>query len=152
MTAENGTASAAGSSTPFNAADAAAAAKPFIDATQTAYAKFAVHVERYFEHWVDLVEEIKVEQHVDEQAAPGVADVIASLPEAEVASEIPGRARLRLPALKGRTALVEQCAATLGILPGVTRVQISSLTGSILIFFDTDEYSSLQDLLNVVGS
>ena len=136
----------------FSAADAAAAAKPLLNATHSVYEKFAGRVESYLEHWTDLVEEIKIEQNVDAEPAPGVADIIASLPEAEVASAIPGRARLRLAALRKQPALVEQCAAALGSLPGVTRVQVSSLTGSILIFFDTSEYPALEDLLHVLGS
>lgn len=152
MTVENGAPEKGSSRASVGAANASAAAKPLIDATQSAYAKFAVHAETYFEHWSDLVEEVKIEQHIGEPTDLSVADILASLPEAEVASESTGRARLRLPALRGQPALAEQCAAALGSLPGITRVQVSSLAGSILIFFDTREYPSLQDLLNVFSS
>lgn len=152
MTAENGAAEASGSRTSSAATDAAAAAKPLVDATHKAYTRLAVHVEKYFENWVDLVEEVKIEQQHDEPADLTIADILVALPEAEVTSEIPGRARLYLPALKGQSVLAEQCAAALGNLPGVDRIQVSSLTGSILVLFDTDEYPSLQDLLSAVGS
>lgn len=151
MTAENG-AEAGASRTSSVAADAAAAARPLVDATQSAYAKLAVQVEKYFENWADLMEEIKIEQQLDEPAGLSVADILVTLPEANVTSESPGRARLYLPALKGHAALAEQCAAALGSLPGVDRIQISALTGSVLLFFDTDEYPSLQDLFDIVSS
>ena len=108
-------------------------------------------VEWYFEHWVDLVEEIRAEQAV-KQPRLSMDDIMAALPEAKVVSDIPGRVRLRLPELKGQKPLVEQCAEALGGIPGITDAQVSSVTGSILAFYDTDQLPSLDALLKAVGA
>lgn len=131
--------------------DPAAITKPLVDATQTVYERVAGGVEWYFEHWVDLVEEIRAEQTAG-QPKLGVADIMAALPEAKVASSIPGRVRLRLPELKARKPLVEQCTGALRAVPGISDVQVSSITGSILAFYDTEQYPTLQDLLEAAGA
>ena len=129
----------------------AAVVKPLVDATHIAYEKVAGGVEWYFEHWVDLVEEIRAEQAVG-HVSLSVADIMAALPEAKVVSDIPGRVRLRLPELKGQKPLVEQCAEALGGIPGITDAQVSSVTGSILALYDTDQIPSLDALLKAVGA
>jgi hypothetical protein len=124
--------------------------KPFVDATQSAYERVAGGVEWYFEHWVDLVEEIRAEQAAG-QPKLSVADIMAALPEAKVASDIPGRVRLRLPELKGQKALAAQCTEALANLQGVNEVHVSPVTGSILALYDTGQHGSLQELLHSMG-
>ena len=131
--------------------DPAVVTRPFVDASQTVYERVAGGVEWYFEHWVDIVEEIKAERAVG-QAKLSVADIMAALPQAKVASDIPGRVRLRLPELKGQKPLVEQCTEALRAVTGINDVQVSSITGSILAFYDTDQHPSLQALLEAVGA
>jgi hypothetical protein len=123
--------------------------KPLVDATHTAYEKIAGGVEWYFEHWVDLFEEIKAEQAA---RLPGldIAGVMAALGDARVASDIPGRARLRLPMLKKRGDLCAQVAEAVKAVPGVDVVHVSAITGSILAFYDAGEYPSLDELLRAV--
>lgn len=126
-------------------------AKPLVDATHTAYEKVAGGVEWYFEHWVDLVEEIKAEKaaHLESLNVP---DIMAALPEAKVASDIPGRVRLRLPLLKGQKPLSEQCAEILRGVPGIIEVQVSPVTGSVLAFYDKQTLPNLEALLEAVAS
>lgn len=124
-------------------------AKPLVDATHTVYEKIAGGVEWYFEHWVDLFEEIKAEQAV-RMPSLDIAGVMAALGDAKVASDIPGRARLRLPMLKKRSDLCAQVAEAVKAIPGVDAVHVSAITGSILAFYDAGEYPSLDDLLQAV--
>lgn len=125
--------------------------KPLVDATHTAYEKIAGGFEWYFEHWVDLFEEIKAEQAA-RLPSLDLAGVMAALPEAKIASDIPGRARLRLPVLKKHSDLCAQVAEAVKAVPGVDAVHVSAITGSILAFYDAGEYPSLDDLLRAVGA
>lgn len=120
-------------------------------ATRKVHGKLLGSVEWYFEHWVDLFEEVKAEKQ-SVLASFSLDDIMAALSDAKVASDIPGRARLRLPLLKGQPALCEQCAAALNSIPGVDEVHVSSLTGSVLALYDADEIPSLQALLDALGA
>ncbi len=130
----------------YNPADMA---KPLVDATQTVYEKIAGGFEWYFEHWVDLFEEIKAEQAV---GLPNleVAAVMAALSDAKVASSIPGRVRLRLPELKKQADLCAQLAEAIEGVSGIDAVHVSPITGSILALYDADEYRSLDELLQAI--
>lgn len=150
MTETNGTGAEQSAGASVKPADTAAAAKPIIDAGHSVYHKAAVHAERYFEHWVDLVEEIKAEQEVPDQPVLSLDDILTSLATAGVASESTGRVRLRLPALHGQRELAEQVADVLVNVPGVLRVQVSPITGSVLIFFNARVYPSSSDLLDAI--
>ena len=151
MTATTDTLATEAPGTALAPIDPVAMAKPLVDATHTVYQKIAGGVEWYFEHWVDLVEEIRAEQAAG-QVSRTLADIIAALPEARVASDIPGRVRLRLPELQGQKALVEQVGEALIGVSGVTSAQVSSVSGSVLVFYDTDQLPSLHELLQAVGA
>lgn len=151
MTAASDTVTVEAPSAAGLAIDPVAISKPLVDATHTVYERVAGGVEWYFEHWVDIVEEIRAEQAAG-QARLTVADIMAALPEAKVASDIPGRVRLRLPELRGKKPLVEQCSEALRAVPGISDVQVNSITGSILAFYDTDQHPSLQALLEAIGA
>ncbi|MEZ4768290.1 MAG: hypothetical protein R2844_07680 [Caldilineales bacterium] len=126
-------------------------ASSLADSTKKAHSKLLGGVEWYFEHWVDLFEEVKAEKQAA-LASFSLDDVMAALPGARVASDVPGRARLRLPLLKGQQALCEMAADALNAVPGVDEVHVSSLTGSVLVMYDSDEIPSLQTLLDAVGA
>lgn len=57
---------------------------------------------------------------------------------------VPGRARLRAPALKARAALGPLLQAELRIRPGVRDVQVNAVTGSVLIEFDPQRVTTAQ--------
>lgn len=124
-------------------------AQPLVDATHTVYERIAGGVEWYFEHWVDIVEEIKAEQAALLPSLE-VADIMAALPEAKVASDIPGRARLRLSQLKKQSDLCAEIAEVVKAVPGVDAVHVSAITGSILALYDTRQVPSLEALLNAL--
>ncbi|HRX02366.1 MAG: hypothetical protein KDI07_12825 [Anaerolineae bacterium] len=121
-------------------------ASSLADSTKKVHGKLMGNIEWYFEHWVDIYEEIKAENQ-DKLGSFSLADVMGALPNAKVASDIAGRVRLRVPLLKGQDALCAQCADMLGAVPGIDQVHVSPITGSVLAFYDTGEFSSLSDLL-----
>jgi hypothetical protein len=55
------------------------------------------------------------------------------LPVAEIIHAMPGRARLRITSRRGNSAFLTTLAAGLSAHPGVTRVDVAALTGSVLI-------------------
>jgi copper chaperone CopZ len=54
-----------------------------------------------------------------------------------VVSFVPGRIRLRFKELK-KSAAAESAKARIGEVPGITRVEVNPVTGSILIEYDTE--------------
>lgn len=142
ITVENGS----GMALVPNPADIASS---LADSTRKVRGKIAGGVEWYFEHWVDIFEEIRAEKQA-ELGSFSLADVRGALPGAKVVSDTAGRVRLRVPLLKGQKALCAQCADMLGAVPGIDQVHVSPVTGSVLAFYDTDEFSSLLDLLDAL--
>jgi hypothetical protein len=123
--------------------------KPLVDATHSIYQSALGGVEWYVEHWVDIFEEIKAEQAARLPSVQ-VADILGGLGDARIASDIPGRARLRLPQIKKQTALCAELAELVKAAPGVDAVHVSTVTGSILVHYDTDQASSLAELLAAI--
>jgi copper chaperone CopZ len=58
----------------------------------------------------------------------------------------PGRVRLRVKELRSAEALAREVEQTLGSVPGVTHVEASSLTGSILVEYDQSAIKSEQSI------
>lgn len=140
------------SGAPFIPANAAAAAKPVIEAGQAAISQVSVRAERYFEQWVDLVEEVRAEQVVAGQPVVSLDDALAGLAAAEVMSVSTGRVRLRLPELHGQRVVAEELADVLVTVPGIKRVQVSAITGSVLIFYSERDYPAVDDLLEAIAT
>ncbi|MFN8484853.1 MAG: hypothetical protein U0768_17605 [Anaerolineae bacterium] len=123
--------------------------KPLHEPSRNAYGKFQESMQWYFEHWEDLVHEAKAERPQQEEAI-SADGVLKGLSDAKVASDIPGRVRLRVAQLKGHDKLVEPLAETLGSIPGVKQVEINSLTGSILMVYDKKKYTSREELMGAI--
>jgi hypothetical protein len=120
-------------------------------AAQKSYDTVVHRVQWYLEQWEDVVEEARAMR----AAAAGLealshADFLASLPEAKVVSDIPGRLRVRAQQLKGQQRLAEQCTERLAKLEGISEVHVSPLTGSVLTFYDSDQYKSAGALLGAI--
>lgn len=56
--------------------------------------------------------------------------------------EIPGRIRVKIPALKRNQELAEEVSTFTFGIPGVTYVAPNTLTGSLIILYDSDKTSS----------
>lgn len=68
---------------------------------------------------------------------------MAELPSAAVVHALPGRVRIRLPALRGDIARMSALALAAAALPRVAAAQASAMTGSLLILYG----GTLDDLL-----
>lgn len=125
--------------------------EPTVKTGQALYGKVTHGVQRYMEQWEDLLEEARAEQTPSEEGLT-VEGLVASLADAKVAWDYPGHLRLRPTPLKGHQRLAEETAAALGRIPGVQEVAISSLTGSVLMTYDTEKYPSAHALLSALKS
>lgn len=111
-------------------------------------------VHRYIEGWEDLIAEADAAVHPHD-ASITLDSVLAGLADARVASDIPGRLRLRPKGLKGNNELTGQVARALGSLRGIDQVEVSSRTGSVLIHYDKSEWTSggaLREHLSGLGN
>ncbi|MCW5881182.1 MAG: hypothetical protein KIS91_09660 [Anaerolineae bacterium] len=121
--------------------------QPAAKTGQAAYGKVASGVQWYIEQWEDLVHEARAERTPSEEGLTADS-LVAGLTDARVAWDIPGHLRLRPTPLKGHSRLAEETAQALGSIPGVQQVDISSLTGSVLIAYDTETFPSREALLS----
>jgi hypothetical protein len=59
---------------------------------------------------------------------------------------IPGRVRLRIPAIKGKPGLSREVQKQLAALPIVRRVDVSPVTGSVLVLYDPADSAAIAQL------
>ncbi|NWG87060.1 MAG: hypothetical protein HXY26_06035 [Hydrogenophilaceae bacterium] len=59
-----------------------------------------------------------------------------SADDVQIAHFLPGRVRLKVPALRGRAAEAEVLGSAFRSIPGVKSLEISTVTGSVLIIYD----------------
>jgi hypothetical protein len=71
-------------------------------------------------------------------AAPNVLEVAAPRPalKVDLMHHLPGRLRLRSPALKGNSLASEEARANLAAINGVTSAAANPTTGSLLLQYD----------------
>lgn len=120
--------------------------EPVADAGRKVYDKVTTGAQWYLEQWEDLFIEAR-HMALGSSAHVTAADVLADLASANVASDIPGRLRLRLKSVRWQDELVAQIAAALGSVPDVKQVEASAVTGSFLIHYDRNRYTSRNELL-----
>ncbi|MGD9505058.1 MAG: HMA2 domain-containing protein [Syntrophobacteraceae bacterium] len=67
--------------------------------------------------------------------------------------DIPGRLRIRIPSLKGSASTAERVHDLLKTLCGVGEVTASTVTGSVVVLYDSESVSSREilDLLHEKG-
>lgn len=58
----------------------------------------------------------------------------------DVAHQVPGRVRMKIPAAKGNVELLQQAAQTFAAIPGIERVTINPATGSLVMHYDVDRH------------
>ena len=68
----------------------------------------------------------------------------------QIAHYLPGRVRVRLPRLKGNASLAGEVERTLAALQGVSHVETSTTTGSVLVLYEPCLLASLD--LEAVGA
>ena len=123
--------------------------QPVADSSRKLYQKFAGGAQWYGEQWEDLLIEAR-HKALGAESHHTAADVLAGLGAAKVASDLPGRVRMRLNELRWQDHLLGEVATALGSLPGIQQVDTNTVTGSILVHYDKTLYSSLQELMQAV--
>jgi hypothetical protein len=148
-----GATTAASSSIPGSIAEIPnALAEPAVKAGRHAYDQLGGAVGWYFEHLEDLVHEARASRSAArEKDAPGLADVLAILPEAKLLSNMPGRARIRVPAIKGRNKLAAGLRDALAAVPGVTQLDVNPLTANVLVIYNAAQLGALSGVLQAVA-
>lgn len=126
-----------------------AVVQPVTDTGRKLYEKTAHGAQWYVEQWEDLFAEAR-HMALGATAQIKTEEVLAHLATAKVASDIPGRLRLRLKDLRWQDHLVAEAIQAVGALPGVRQVQGSTVTGSILVFYDARHYESSAALLSAL--
>jgi hypothetical protein len=58
----------------------------------------------------------------------------------QVAHQVPGRVRMKIPSGKGNPELLEEMKQTLSVIPGIEEVIINPATGSLVLHYDTDQH------------
>jgi copper chaperone CopZ len=59
-----------------------------------------------------------------------------SIEDIQITHYVPGRVRLKSRQLRGASALAQRVTQSLGSVPGVQRVEVNALTGSVLLLYD----------------
>jgi len=70
----------------------------------------------------------------------------------DVVHAIPGRARVRIQALRGNPAVAKRLGERLALLPGMRRVEANPLTGTLLLVYDAEDMRWLEELPEVAGT
>ena len=47
-----------------------------------------------------------------------------------IAHQVPGRVRMKIPSAKGNTELLQQISETFAVIPGIEQVTVNAITGS----------------------
>ena len=58
----------------------------------------------------------------------------------QVAHQVPGRIRLKVPNVKENPELVEQIKQMFHVIPGIEDVMVNPTTGSVVLCYDTDKH------------
>jgi hypothetical protein len=58
----------------------------------------------------------------------------------QIAHQVPGRVRMKIPAGKGNPELLKQISEVFGVIPGIEEVIVNPTTGSVTLHYDTDRH------------
>jgi cation transport ATPase len=58
----------------------------------------------------------------------------------QIAHQIPGRIRMKVPSAKDNPQLLEQIKQTFSVIPGVEQVSVNPSTGSVVLHYDTEQH------------
>ncbi|MGY3485394.1 hypothetical protein ACVW1C_003277 [Bradyrhizobium sp. USDA 4011] len=65
----------------------------------------------------------------------------------QIAHQVPGRIRMKVPAAKENPELLEQIKQTFSVIPGIEEVIVNPATGSIVLHYDTDRHDEFHGRL-----
>lgn len=58
-----------------------------------------------------------------------------------IAHQVPGRIRLKIPSAKGNPQLLRQISETFGVIPGIEQIIVNPTTGSVVLHYDADRHN-----------
>jgi hypothetical protein len=58
----------------------------------------------------------------------------------QIAHQVPGRVRMKIPSAKGNAAMLEEIQKTFSAIPGIEQVVINPETGSVVLRYDADQH------------
>ena len=61
-------------------------------------------------------------------------------PKLQIAHQVPGRIRMKIPSAKGNPEQLELYKETLGLIPGIEGIEVNPDTGSIVLRYDPDRH------------
>jgi Heavy metal associated domain 2 len=65
-----------------------------------------------------------------------------------VEHQVPGRIRMKVKAAKGDPELLQQIGDAFSVIPGIDRVTVNPLTGSVVLHYDAEDHSSVTSALD----
>jgi len=66
----------------------------------------------------------------------------------QIAHQVPGRIRMKVPSVKTNPELAEQIKQTFSAIPGIEHVIINPTTGSVVLHYDVDRHEELHGHLH----
>src|SRR5262249_1280698 len=58
----------------------------------------------------------------------------------QIAHQVPGRVRMKIPAGKGNPELLKQISEVFGAIPGIENITVNPTTGSVVLHYDADRH------------
>ena len=58
----------------------------------------------------------------------------------QIAHQVPGRIRMKIPSARGNPELLEQMKQTFAVIPGIEQVTVNPATGSVVLHYDIDHH------------
>jgi hypothetical protein len=65
-----------------------------------------------------------------------------------IAHQVPGRVRMKIPAAKGNPELLRQIGETFAAIPGIERITCNPATGSVVMHYDVDRHDEFHGRMN----
>jgi hypothetical protein len=65
-----------------------------------------------------------------------------------VAHQVPGRIRMKIPRAKGDPEMLQQIAQTFAVIPGIEHIKVNPTTGSLVIHYDTERHDEFHGHLH----
>ena len=66
----------------------------------------------------------------------------------QVAHQVPGRIRMKVPSGKDNAELLEQIKQTFSVIPGIEQVTVNPTTGSVVLHYDTEKHDEFHGHLH----
>ena len=57
-----------------------------------------------------------------------------------IAHQVPGRVRMKIPSAKGNPELLQQICETFAVIPGIERITVNPVTGSVVMHYDVEQH------------